>query len=282
MSMSIVSGSYQTLWVPVSDGETVYVGGIVAVDCSAPTEGVEMMDVASGVANKGNNDIPFGIVLGTNRKNPLYDSTSMCEYIIAPDLTTDPHGGASIEYTGVEGPWAKGDPIPMVEIDLITPMSIIRAPIRATTKATSIAVITCTTGDSSGVAGTFSPAIDFTPTTENFSTIYFRSGANAGAYRTMDTAHTTVLGWDDALRNDVTAGDTAVCVPIRTHGPSQIYFHATQMGWIDADHEQALAGTDLWAVNVIRLDLSVAGGEYCDFMFQSNHFTNFITPAVGA
>ena len=99
MSMNIVSGSYQTLWVPVSDGETVYVGGIVAVDHSAPTEGVEMLDVADGVANKANNDIPFGVVIGTNRKNPLYSSTHLCEYIIAPDLTTDPHDGASIEYT---------------------------------------------------------------------------------------------------------------------------------------------------------------------------------------
>ena len=169
----------------------------------------------------------------------------------------------------------------MVEIDLITPMSIIRAPIFNAAKGTAPSLLTCTTGNSSGVAGTFN-ACDFTPTTENYSTIYFRSGNNAGSYRVMDLASTTSLGWDDALRNDVAVGDTAVAVPIRTHGPSQIYFHATQMGWIDCAVEQALAGTALWSVTVIRLDLSVAGKEYCDFMFHSNHFTNYVTPAVGS
>lgn len=275
MSMSIVSGSFQRLWVPVKDTDKIYVGGIVAVDWSSPSEGVEMLPVPSGNANRTNKDIPYGVVIGTNRASPLYDTTELCEYITGPGVA-DAHDGASIEYTGVEGVWAKGDPIAMVLIDLITPLSIIRAPIRATNKKTAPVVITCTTGDSNGVAGTFSPAIDFTPTTENYSTIYFRSGNNAGAYRVMDTAHTTVLGWDVRLRNDVAEGDTAVCVPIRTHGPSTIYFESTSMSWIDADVEQQLAGSGLWAVNVIRLDLSVPGQEFLDFTFQLNHFSNYM------
>ena len=276
MSMSIVSGNYQSLWVPIKPTEKIYVGGLVGIDHTSPSEGVEVLPVAAGVANATNNDIPYGIVLGTNRKAPLFDTTELTEYITDPGAT-DAHDGASIEYTGVEGPWAKGDPIAMAEIDLITPMSIIRAPIRATTKKENPVVITCTTGDSDGLTGVFSPAIDFTPTTGDDGTIYFRSGANSGAYRIMDAANTTTLAWDRALRTDVTVGDTAVCVPIRTHGFSTVYFHATSMSWIDADVEPTRAGTNLWAINVIRLDLSVPGGEFCDFTFQTCHFTNYVT-----
>lgn len=278
--MYISSNSFRTIWVPIKPAVTVYVGGLVGIDISAPSEGVEMLPVAVGVANKTNNDIPYGIVIGTNRKEPLFDSTNKCEYITAP-AAADAHDGASIEYAMVEGPWAKGDPIPMVKIDLLSPMSVIRAPIYATAVGTAPVLTTCTTGDANGLTGVFSPAIDFTPTTGDDGTIYFRSGANAGAYRIMDAASTTTLAWDMALRNDVTAGDTAVAVPMRTHGSSTIYFHATTMSWIDADVEPTKAGTGLWSVNIITLDLSEAGKEYCEFMFQTNHFTNFITPAVG-
>ena len=279
MSMSIVSGSYQTVWVPIKTGAKIYVGGLVGWDINSTSEGVEMLPVAAGVANKTNNDVPLGIVIGTNRKNPLYDSTELCEYITDPGYA-DAHDGGSIEYVGVEGPWAKGDPIAMVEVDLLCTSSIVRAPIRATAKATPIAVGTCSAGDSSGTSGTFS-AIDFTPTANNDSTCYFRSGANAGAYRVLDGSSTTALTWDVALRNDVAVGDTVVAAPCRPIGSSTIYFHATSMSWVDADVAPVEAGTNLWAVNVIRLDLSVAGGEYVDFMFQPNHFCNFITPAVG-
>ena len=55
------------------------------------------------------------------------------------------------------------------------------------------------------------------------------------------------------------------------------------MSWVDADNGTSRSWYEIcWAVSVIRLDLSVAGGEYVDFMFQPNHFCNFITPAVGS
>jgi hypothetical protein len=79
------------------------------------------------------------------------------------------------------------------------------------------------------------------------------------------------------LRIDVAVGFTDFAAPIRTHGPSAVYFHATQMGWIDATAETNINMSALWMVNVVRLDLSVAGGEFCDFMFQSNHLTNAVT-----
>lgn len=278
--MFISTNSFRTIWVPIKPAVPIYVGGLVGIDISAPSEGVEMLPVAAGVANKTNNDVPYGIVIGTNRKEPLYDSTNMCEYITAP-AATDAHDGASIEYALVEGPWAKGDPIPMVKIDLLSPMSVIRAPIYATSVGTAPVLLTVTTAGTSGITCTTN-AMDFTPTADNDSTLYFRSGNNAGAYRIMDGTSTTALQWDMATRNDVLVGDTGVGVPVRSHGSSTIYFHATTMSWIDADVEPTKVGTNLWSVNIITLDLSEAGKEYCEFMFQTNHFTNFITPAAAA
>jgi len=274
--MYIVNNSFGTVWVPVKPSATLYVGGLVGVDISAASEGVEMLPVPSGVANATNKDIPHGIIIGTNRKEPVYDSTNMCEYITSP-AAADAHDGASIEYFGVEGPWAKGDPVPMVKVDLINPMSVIRAPIYATAVGTAPALLTCTVAGASGVTGTFN-ATDFTPTNDCDCTLYFRTGNNAGAYRVMDGTSTTELTWDIATRNDVEVGCTAVAVPIRTHGPSTIYFHATTMSWVDADVEPAIAGTNLWSVNVIELNLAEAGKEYVDFMFHANHFTVFVTP----
>ncbi|MCJ7625387.1 MAG: protein kinase [Anaerolineaceae bacterium] len=55
-------------------------------------------------------------------------------------------------------------------------------------------------------------------------------------------------------------------------------FMGTPMSWVDADVEPAIAGTNLWSVNVIELNLAEAGKEYVDFMFHANHFTVFVTP----
>ena len=276
MSMSIVHGSPQTLWVPVVPATTIYVGGLVCIDTSAPEEGVIMLPDADGVANDTNLDVPFGVCIGTNRKNPLYSATYLTEYITSP-AAADAHDGASIEYVGVEGPWAKGDPIPMVKVAFITPNTVIRARIRnaAIGTAPTVATVTSqTTGGATGVGCTVD-GIDHTAIASNLDTIYFRSGGNAGCYRTLDSAHATALTWDVALRNDVEEGDTCVVVPVRTHGYSTVMFDATTMAFIDCADDAVLNGTARWIIQVLRLDLSVAGDEYCEFCFDMVHFQHY-------
>ena len=278
MGMSIAHNSYQPIWVPVKPAATIYVGGIVGFDINSTSEGVEMIPAAGGVANATNLDIPFGIVIGTNRKEPLFDTTYKCEYITAP-AAADAHDGASIEYVGVEGPWAKGDPVPMVKIDVILPNSIIRAPIFKSAVGTAPTVVTCSYAGSSGITGTFG-TIDFAPTANDDSTLYFRSGNNAGAYRVMNGTSQTALTWDIATRNDVEVGCTAVAAPLRPVGPATVVLGATCASYIDCANSPVEGGTTRWAITVLRLDLSEAGKEYVEFMFQSHHFTNFATPAA--
>jgi len=269
--ISVVHGSPQTIWVPVVSSTTVYVGGLVAVDSSAPTEGVLVLPDAAGAINETNYDIPFGVCIGTNRKTPLYSSTYLTEYITCPGAA-DAHDGASIEYTGVEGPWAKGDPIPMVKVALIGPGTVLRAPIRKAAIGTAPTVVTSTNTSSDGL-GITTGTIDFTPDGNPISTIYCRSGNNAGAYRILDSASTTVHTWDTAMRQDIAVGDTFVAVPLRTHGLSTVMFDATTAMFIDCADAPVLAGTNRWYINVLRLDLRDAGNEYAEFMFMGNHFT---------
>jgi len=275
VGISIVHGSPQSIWVPIQTSATINVRGIVCLDQSGVTEGVIMLPDASGVANDSNLDVPLGVCIGTNRKNPLYNSTELTEYITDPGAS-DPHGGASIEYVGVEGPWAKGDPIAMVKIALIDPTTILRAPIRNAAIKTAPTLLTATnaTHDANGLGVTTNTS-ECASITTPLSTIYCRTGANAGAYRLCDTASASIHTWDTAMRNDCVYGDTFVLVPVRTHGFSTVMFDDTTAMFIDSADDPVADGTDRWIIDVVRLDLSTAGNEYCEFRFSSTHFTHF-------
>jgi hypothetical protein len=256
--------------MPIQSSATIYVGGLVAVDVSGPTEGVIMLPDSAGVYNETNCDVPLGVCIGTNRKNPLYSSTYLTEYITEPGAA-DPHDGASIEYVGVEGPWAKGDPVAMVKVALINPSTVLRAPIRNAAIGTPPTVLTATAGNASGLSVTTNAA-QCASITSPLQTIYCRTGANAGAYRLTDTSSSTTHTWDQAMRNDTAVGDTFVFVPVRTHGYSTVMFDATTAMFIDAADAAVLGGTDRWGIQVVRLDLSTYGNEYCEFMFEAGHF----------
>ena len=268
MGFSVVHGSPQTIWCPMEDAVTLYVGGLCMVDSSGPLHGVEPMDVACGVFNETNADWPFGVVIGTNRKNPVFSSTYNAEYITSP-AAADAHDGASIDYVGVEGVWAKGDPIPMVKVALINPCTVLRGRIFGASYGTALTTLTATSFTAHGLAATTNAA---QCTGEaRMGTIYCRTGANAGTYRILDTSSTTVHTWTIAMKNELAVGDTFVIAPIRFQGMSTIDWDGAAM-YIDGTHTPAVAGTDSFGVNVIRLDLSVSGEEYCEFMFDAGTF----------
>lgn len=278
MSMSIVHGpSPHTLWVQITPSTTIYVGGIVTIDNTAPEEGIIMLPDAAGVANVTNQDPPLGICIGTNRAVPLFDTTYKTEYVTSP-AAADAHDGASIEYQHDAGMYAIGDPVPLAKIALIDATTIIRCPLYATSQGTAPALLTCTTGDTDGVAATTNAA-DFTGTTSNIQTIYCRTGGNAGAYRTTDSNSSTAHTWDLAMRNDTVIGDTFVLVPVKPFGPSRVQFDSVSAMWIECDDAPVLAGTNRWSIFITKLDLSVAGKEYCEFRFDPSHFGAFTTTA---
>jgi hypothetical protein len=278
MTISIVHGpSHQGLWVPLGDSAVIYEGGLVTVNTDTPTEGITMLPDAAGVANVTNLDIPLGVCVGTARRYPVWDSTYKTHKLTDPGAT-DALGGACIEYTGVEGPWCKGDQIAMAKIDMITPDSTLKSSLFYASTGTAPTLLTSTNTNGNGT-GITTNATSFTPDGNSISTIYCRSGANAGAYRTLTSASTTVHTWDMAMKYDIAIGDTFVCVPMRTFGPSTVMFDATTAAFIDVDDNPVLAGTNRWSIIVIRLDLSVAGQEYVEFRFDIGHFGAYMVNA---
>jgi hypothetical protein len=263
MGFSVVQGSPQTIWVPVAPGDTIYNGSIVTVDTASPQEGVLPLPVAAGASNTTNKDIPFGVVLSNNNIAGAGE-TSITE-VAAGSIH-----GSTTKYQGVEGVWSKGDPRAMVEVALIDPSTVLRAPIYNAAYGTAPTVVTVQSGggNTSGVAGT-TDAADVA-TVAQFSTIYFRSGANMGAYRRLDSASDTTHTWDAAVKEDVAVGDTAVVINgLNTYGVSRMQIDA-EARYVECS---AALTSDYFIVNVLRLDLSTAGNEYVEFQFNADNFT---------
>ena len=272
MGFEIVGASdeIEKVWLPVKNTDTLYVGQIVRCN----NEGAEPLAVASGVGDEANhmvavgsiadgasaNNVPYGIVIGTNLTTPVFDSTYKTQSItyLAPASAT------YATYMGVEGVWARGDKIAMVEVAIIDSTTRIRGPIHKAAYGTAITVGTVTTG---GTVSSTTNAVDVAGVA-SLSTIYFRSGAVAGQYRITDDTSTTAHAWDLPVDGTVAVGDTLVKVNLRPQGLSRMYIDA-EAQYIDAS---AAVTANYLFVNMLKLDLSVAGSEYAEFRFNPQQF----------
>lgn len=244
----------------IKDDETIYVGSIVSTDAT-PTEGIVPMPAMAGTGNTGF-VIPWGVCVGTNNDTPLYNSSWKTEYIT--DAT--PHG-SSTNFIGVEGPWAKGDKVAMAKIHLIDATTVIKGPLYDGAYGTAPEVLTATAGSGAGT-GCTTNANDV-QNVSVYSTIYCRSGANAGAYRVPVTASTLTHTWHKPMTSDTAVGDTFVLVNgLRPFGKSKAFFDTEGM-YIDINEPLT---SKFCYIDVVRLDLSVAGNEYVEFRFNVMNF----------
>lgn len=266
MGFSIVQGSGQLIWADILDSETVYVGAIVGLDDGTPantSEGVRPLPVAAGASNTTNKDMPLGVVVGTNNKNPLYNSTYKTDYIT--DAT--PHDSTTEFALHGSSQYAMGDRVARVQVALIGPETVLRGQLFDGAVGTGPTVLTATSGDASGLTVTTN-ATQTAPIAD-VSTIYCRSGANAGMYRHIDTTSTTVHAWDKPAYKDTVTGDVFVIANgIRMFGASRMQLDSEAV-YIDLE---AAITADYFMINVIRLDLSVANKEYCEFRFNGDNF----------
>ena len=264
---TVVHDSPQTVWAPVINTDTLYVGQLVR----SANEGVQPIAVANGVNDRVNkltgagdtgtaNNAIFGVIVGTNKRTPTFNTTQKAEsitYVAPASANTD-------DYFGVEGPWAKGDLQAMVEIVPITPSTVLRGKIFNGAYGTA-PTETALSGTPTTVAGT-SAAVDASGLAA-LATIYFRSGIATGAYRVTDDTSTTALTWDLPLATAPAAGDLVCRVNgLRPIGLSLAYIDSEGM-YIDAG---AALTSHYLMLDVLRLDLSVAGNEYVEFRFNTS------------
>ena len=268
--ITIAHGSPYTIWVPLDNGVTAYVGSLICFDTSdlSALDGIVVREQADGTGNNSNYDLPYGVVIGTNEKTSIFDTSHKTDKITQGGAT-DPHDGATREYVGVEGPWSKGDGNAMVKVAIITPSTILRAPIYNDAVGTAPTELTTTTADTNGLSITTTATSDFTPVA-GMNTIYCRKGANAGIYRRTYNTDTSIHTTYTAFPKDIDSGSVWVTVPV-VIGPSYVRFgDNTVCSYINCSETPA-SHYDI--IIVTRLDLREAGKEFAEFYFASEHFT---------
>jgi len=260
--MRIVNASPdQRIWVPIDTTDTIYTNQLV----KSAGDGVAPLGSATGVADTTNKGIPFGVAVGNDtHPAPVFDATFNSTSVTGV-LTQAAQVAKDVE--GVEGQWIKGDTQGFVLVDLIGPDSIIEAPLFNAAFGTAPSLLTVTTGSTTGLGFT-SNACDFTPVAD-LCTTYCRSGANQGAMRISDDTSTTVTTNDRAFKYDIAIGDTFIRVPSRPIGLSYLQFDAESV-YVNV---AASPATNYYVVNVLWLDLRVAGEEKVYFKFTGDHFS---------
>jgi hypothetical protein len=253
--VSSVAGSYDTIY----EGQLLQWNDIVGLD------GVRPLGAAAGIADTTTEGhVPFGIAVGQNAMSPSYSSTYK-GFSITSAL---PHA-STVEYAGVEGPYAKGDKQAMVLVELINPSSIIKGRIFNATYGTAITVGTVTTGHASGTGFTCSAGLsDASTPVAALGTVYCRSGANMGIYRMTTDTSATVKTVTPATPFDIAVGDKFVNVQLKSGGTCYMQTDAESM-FVNAAANPA---TDYWIIEVVKLDLSEPGNEYVLFRFNTDHF----------
>lgn len=264
----IAHGSPQTIWCPVINTTTLYVGQLVRSN----NEGVEAFVQASGLGDQArkmaavaliadgasaNNQL-LGVVIGTNKRLPTYDTTNRAESItyVAPSSAT------SNDYFGVEGPWGKGDLMAMVKVALITSETVLKGPIFNAAVGTAPTELTVASGAST--VGCTTQTNEATAVASE-ATIYFRTGAAAGAYRICDDTDPAAHTWDIPTVKTCAVGDKCVKVQLRTIGQCKMMLDSVGM-YIDTNAELT---SHYHLIDVIRLDLSEAGNEYAEFRMST-------------
>lgn len=267
----VIDGSPHSVWVPITavGATTMYVGQIVQTG----TDGILTINQASGIMDKGTKSdyagtlaaakIPFGVI--TALSNPTYDSTYKTNSQTSV-ITTHANYTASMTSCSEGQLGKRSEKQAMAKVALITPTTIIRAPIYLTNFGTAPTVCTVSTGSTTGMGYTVSATIGFT-SVASMTTAYCRSGGNKGLYRVTSDTSTTVKTVTSPFPYDIAIGDTFTHVNFKPFGFTGIQLDSLGL-FVLAD----TAAANCYPCNVVSLNLEKAGAEYVDFMFCAQQF----------
>lgn len=267
---TVDQGVVREMWVPLdgaSASTVLTVGQLVKCD-STSFNGFGPLAVASGDGDTSGKQVVAGVVIGTNDATPTYNGT-YGQYIstTAPLTQALQVARKCLGNGGTMNPI--NDPQPLVKIAKINANTVLSANIFNAAQGTAPTLLTVTTGSTTG-AGMTTNATQFTPVA-NFNTFYCRKGANAGIYRVSETTSTTVHTFHTYWPYDIAVGDQFVAVPLRL-GQSLVQINSTsgyRGMWLEASASPA---TNYFIIDVLDMDLSVAGKETALFTFAPCHF----------
>lgn len=256
----VVESEIRTVWAPVDyNSTTLYVGQLVVGGLTASVSGAVKAWNPAGEADTTADQVPFGVVVGTNNKEPVYNSTYKAEYV------TGVQSQANLlarkwAYADGGGQFGPNDPQAMVKVAVIGPSTVLKGRIFTTTYGVAPTVVTVTTGSTTG-AGFTSGAADHTPVAYN-ATVYCRTGANQGLYRVTTDTSTTTRTVNHYFPYDIAIGDTFVSVNLANLGTCKAMTDTSGTFFDNA----AAVGTTNWIwIDVLEMNLATAGQEYVIF-----------------
>jgi len=215
----------------------------------------QVIPVTAASDDPDDTNVIAGICLGqwrnTSPGTSLYDAT------YKGDLVTYDTSQANLLLNDPPGP-------ALAAVQILTPNSLIWAPIVKDTVGTAPECKAATTAVSNGLTFVIA-AID--TTVSLYSTAYCRTGANRGQYRRITTGAVATQTVVIPFQKAIAIGDT-FCVVNVVEGFAHIDFD-TQFQGIDSSP----ALTAWYNVIVHELNLEEAGKEYCTFRFAPLHFT---------
>lgn len=197
------------------------------------------------------------------------DTTSyiagICTGVVTSPTYNATYRGDLCTYDTTQATLVANDPVGAAEVQvtLVTPTTLLKAPIVKDTIGTNAERKACTTGSSDGLTLVVA-AID--TTVSQYSTVYNSIGANVGEYRKVTTGATTTQTVLVPFQYDIAVGDT-FCIANVVEGNAHIDFESQFQG---IDSSAALS--NYYTVTVHELNLKEAGKEYAVFSINPRHF----------
>jgi len=224
-----------------------YVGQLVMGDITVNGGSVKPIAVAAAGPDTASQVV--GVITGIINYTPVYNSTyqgdtGTYDVTQATQLANDPKGAV------------------LAEVTLLTPGSLLWAPIVKDTIGTACERKACTTTVTNGltyIVGTIDTTVSY------FSTSYCASGANRGVYRTITTGAVATQTHVIAFPYTITTGDYFTIANI-VEGRAHIDFDSQFQG---IDSSPAL--TSYYNAWVHELNLEIAGQEYAVFTLDGAH-----------
>lgn len=251
----VKSSELQTIWLPVANGQTIYVGQLVQKSSSG--DYLSTFGSASGASTNK----PLGVVVATNNKEPLYSSQYKTHYITGVQTQA---AQLARKWQGAQGMWALGDPIPLVQVKLIGPQTQIKASLFWGSFGTALSTFNPAENNSSG--NTLKRA-EGSKSSVDYNTIFYcRQGANKGIYRVVTTSsnssNVTTHNFNTYWPYPISTSDVFVQANICL-GVSKIQIDSLGL-FIDASQTYS---SNYYTVIVEEINLEEAGKEYAIIRF---------------
>lgn len=258
----VVKRSYGPIWVPVKQGVSLYMGQIVMGGICGAGYGMAAFPTATGAGGITNDEVPFGVVVGMNDAARTYSSTYAEEYTTGVQSQANQIARRTTpKFSGVEG-YIKSDPMPYVQVEVLTPDTILRGRIFDSASARTALTKKANTTQSTTGARVTTAAVGNTPLAYN-ATVYFTNGKNAGLYRGLTSTSTTQHDLDTYAPEDIETTDYVKYVMLMlgtVKGQLSTYGQ-----WLVAEPDYS---SNYYWLDVLELHLDKDGEEYAVFKFN--------------